>query len=138
MANFKACIRNQRADGFWPVYIRVTNQRKIGYIKTSKLIATKDLTNNKEIKDPFVLKYCSELIIRYNDKLNKVDATGWSATQVIEYVLKDSDDESYSKYAKLHIRRMYNRGQERNSKTYQLAVRKLELFLGTNDICFLN
>lgn len=30
------CVQKQRKDGYWPVYIRVTQNRKIAYIKTSK------------------------------------------------------------------------------------------------------
>ena len=136
MANLKACVRRPRNDGFWQVYIRIMQNRKPAYIKTPKLVTTKDLTKDNEIKDPFVLKYCSELIIRYNDKLNKVDTSLWSASQVVDYLLNDADDENFSEYAKRYIARMYNRGQERNSKNYKLAVRKLELFLGTNAIMF--
>lgn len=59
MANLKACVRRPRKDGFWQVYIRVTHQRNAGFIKTDKMVTKKELTKNNEIKDPFVLSYCS-------------------------------------------------------------------------------
>jgi hypothetical protein len=136
MALFKACIRNRRSDGFWQVYIRVTHNRKSGYIKTDKSVTDKELTRDKDIKDPFVLKYCSEVIIRYNAKLNAVDCSQWTLNQVLEYLEKDTDDVCFSDYAKIHINRMFNRGQERNSKNYKLAVQHLERYLGTNKIMF--
>jgi hypothetical protein len=136
MANFKACTRKQRNDGFWPVYIRVTQDRKVGYIKTDKLVTTKDITRGGNIKEPFVAHYCSELILRYSAKLNAVDSSRWSVNQVIDYLEKEGDDASFSDYAALHIERMFNRGQERNSRNYKMAVQHLERFLGTNKIMF--
>ena len=44
MANFKACVRRPRSDGFWQVYIRVTHHRGLGYIKTDKMV-----TNNASL-----------------------------------------------------------------------------------------
>ena len=32
MATFKVCVRKQRNDGFYPVYIRVSHKKKVGYI----------------------------------------------------------------------------------------------------------
>ena len=32
MATFRITVQKQRSDGYWPVYIRVTHQRKIVYI----------------------------------------------------------------------------------------------------------
>ena len=75
MANLKACVRRPRSDGFWQVYIRVTHRRGLGYIKTDKMVTKKELTKNTEIKDPFVLKYCADVIIRYNNMLNTVHLT---------------------------------------------------------------
>ena len=38
MATFKAVVRKKRADGFYPVYIRIVHRSRMGYIKTDKLI----------------------------------------------------------------------------------------------------
>ena len=50
MATFKTCIRVQRNDELFPVYIRITHNRKIGYIKTDKAVDKSKLRKN-EIKD---------------------------------------------------------------------------------------
>lgn len=73
MATLKACVHSPRMDGFWPVYIRVTHQRNAGFIKTDKMVTKKELPKNNEIKAPFVLNYCSDMIIRYNNLLNTVN-----------------------------------------------------------------
>jgi integrase len=56
--------------------------------------------------------------------------------QIIEYLENDKDDVCFSEYAQLHINRMIQRGQMRNSRNYKLAVQHLERFLGTNKIMF--
>lgn len=136
MANFKACVRRPRADGFWQVYIRVTHQRGLAYIKTDKMVTKKELTKTNEIKDAFVLSYCADLIIRYNSLLNSKDISKWNVNQVVDYLTSESDDICFSDYAQIHINRMINRGQSRNAKNYKLAVSNLELYLGTNKIAF--
>lgn len=136
MANLKACVRSTRKDGFAQVYIRVTHQRNSGFIKTDKMVSRKDLTKSNDIKDPLVLKYCSELILRYNALLNMRDTSSWTCAQVIEYLTNESDDVCFSTYAKTHIDRMINCGQDRNARNYKMALQHLELFMGTNQIMF--
>ncbi len=81
MANFKAVVRGERKDGFMQVYIRVTHRRVHGYIKTDKMITKKELSKSKEIKDPFVLNWCSERILEFNDRLNKKDISRWTVSR---------------------------------------------------------
>jgi integrase len=136
MATFKACVQKQRSDGFFPVYMRVTHNRKIGYIKTDKIVSKKSLSNNNEIKDNFVLNYCTHLILEYNERLNQQDTTFWSVKDVIDFLLRGDDDANFSDYAKLHIGRMINRNQDRTARNYKLAVAHLERFLGTTRVLF--
>lgn len=136
MANLKACVRRPRSDGFWQVYIRVTHRRGLGYIKTDKMVTKKELTKNNEIKDPFVLKYCADVIIRYNNMLNTVNIEQWDVNQVIDFLTTEASDICFSNYAKIHINRMINTGHERNAKNYKMAVQSLERYLGTNQIMF--
>ena len=71
MATFKVCVRKQRNDGFYPVYIRVTHNRSVGYIKTGKLVNDAGLRQG-EVIDPYVMKFCSNRIVAYVERLNKV------------------------------------------------------------------
>lgn len=136
MANFKACVRRPRSDGFWQVYIRVTHHRGLGYIKTDKMVTKKELTKTSEIKDAFVLSYCADLIIRYNNLLNTVNAEEWTVNQVIEFLTTESQDICFSDYARIHINRMINSGHERTSKNYKYAVENLERYIGSNKLMF--
>ena len=77
MATFKVVVRKKRADGFYPVYIRVVHRSRMGYIKTDKLITDKQITKNGEIKDIVVNEYCSREILRYSDMINRKDVSNY-------------------------------------------------------------
>lgn len=136
MAIFKAVVRRPRKDGFWQVYIRVGVGVKVGYITTDKYVTSKGLSKTNEITDPYVLQYCSSLIIEYNDKLNRKDTARWTVRQILEYLRTADTELCFSEYARLHIDRMIDRGQERNARNYQLAIQHLERFCGTTEVMF--
>lgn len=134
MPTFKPVIRGMRSDGYGQVYIRVTHNRAIGYIKTDKMVAQSDLSKKGEIKDSAVSKYCSEQIYYYNSLLNDKDTTAMSLQEVIQYITTANTDICFSDYATRHIDKMFNEGHERNSRTYRLAVNNLERYLGTTKV----
>ena len=136
MATFSACVRNQRKDGYYPVYIRISHKSAPDYIKTDKLVNAKGLTKNKDIKDPFVLKYCADRIAEYVDKLNKVDIRNWTVKEVKAYLLTSDEDICFSDYARKYYAKMFNSGQERNAKNYEWAFQHLERFAGTTKVMF--
>ncbi len=136
MATFKACIRKQRSDGLYTVFIRITHNRDARYIDTGKVI-DKSKVRKGEIKDVGVLSYCSNLIKLYCERLNAVDIQSWDAKEVVTYLLNIDEDVSFSKYARKYVRDMaVVRGMERNSKNYKWAYQSLEKFAGTNNVMF--
>lgn len=136
MASFKICIRGRRSDGLFPVYIRLTHNRKIGYIRTSKTISKEGIKKG-EVIDPTVLAFCSKQIIRYNDYLNNIDLDGMVVSEIIGLLKGLDDDISFSEYAKFYIHRMALEWKmERNSKTYRLAIQSLENHLQSKNILF--
>lgn len=136
MATFKTCVQKERKDGFYPVYIRVTHHRGTQFIKTDKMVTKKELSGAKEIKDPYVLQYCTQRIVEYNERLNKKDIEHWTVKEVVDFLVSGNDDVCFSEYARVHINRMIDNGQERNAKNYRLAVEHLERFCGTNKVMF--
>lgn len=136
MATLKAVVRKQRADGLFPVYIRIGHRTKQGYIKTDKVISPKQIAPNGEFKDAVVREHCAHLILKYTDMLNRKDISSLSVSEVIEYLTQDSTLENFSEYAKVYIARLEKNGQERTAKNYKLAVAHLERYLGTNQILF--
>ena len=131
MATLKAVVRTARADGFYPVYIRVTHHRSSAFIKTDKMVTKKELTKTNEIKDPYVLQFCSQRILEYTERLNSKNIEHWTVKEVVEFLASGNDDVCFSDYARKHINRMIDNGQQRNAKNYQLALQHLERFLGT-------
>lgn len=136
MATFKAIVKTARSDGFYTVYIRVTHHREHGYIKTDKMVTKKELTKNNEIRDPYVMQYCTQQIVDYNERLNKKDIENWTVKEVVDFLINGNSDISFSDYARLHINRMIDNGQERNAKNYKLALQHLERFAGTTQVMF--
>ena len=136
MATFKAVVRTPRKDGFYQVYIRVVQNTKPGYIKTDKVVTKQMVDKHGNINDPFVNEYCARMILQYTDKLNRKDCARWTVRQIIEYVTQGDEDICFSDYARQHIDRMIDRGQERNAKNYKLALQHMERFFGTNKIMF--
>ena len=136
MATLKAVVRKQRADGFYPVYIRVVHRSQPGYIKTDKVVSAKQVASNGDIKDLVVNEYCSRLMLGYNDKLNRKDISALTVKEVVEFLMSEQSIELFSEYAQLHIQRMEQRGQKRNAKNYKLAVAHLERYLGTTRVSF--
>lgn len=136
MATFKACVQKQRKDGFYPVYIRVTHNRKSAYIKTDKLIDSKGLSAAGDVKDTFVLKYCIDKITEFIDRLNKVDTEKWTINDVVDFLQQIDEDICFSDYARKYKFEMAKNGQERNARNYELAYQHLERYAGTNKLMF--
>ena len=136
MATFKPCVQKQRADGFYPVYIRVTHQRKVGFIKTDKVVSKKGVTASKEIKDTFVSNFCTTLILDYTTRLNSFDTSRWSVKEVIDFLQTGDSDICFSDYARQHIGRLINNGQDRTARNYELALGHMERYFGTTQVMF--
>ena len=136
MATFRIVTRKKRADGFMPVYIRVTHNRVSRFVRTGKAVLPSSVTKSGEVTDSFVVKDCMDKIVVWQERLNRVDSMHWDVQQVVDYVTKPDDDICFSKYARQHIFRMLGNGQTRNAKTYQLALNHMERFFGTTKVMF--
>lgn len=136
MATFKICVRQQRSDGFYPVYIRITHNRKPLYLKTDKMVDKKGLSRSMDVKDTSVLSYCANLVNKYIERLNKEDISEWTVKEVVNFLEKGDDDVCFSDYARKYNLEMRKRGQERNARNYELACNHLERYAGTNKVMF--
>ena len=136
MASFKAMVRKKRNDGFQQVYIRVTHQSIAGYIKTGKMVAAKDVSKSNDILDPAIMKYCSELIMSYQQALNDKDISKWTTPQIIEFLQLESQEINFTHYALTHIFKMEDNGQGHTARNYKMALTSLQLFLGKKTIMF--
>ena len=92
MAKFTPCIRRKRNDGLYPVYFRVFHKKELQYINTGLLVNEKGLKasydkNGKrqvDISDKIVLKKCMELISKYSEKINLINANTLDCKTLIE------------------------------------------------------
>ena len=96
MATLRPCVQKQRSDGYYPVYIRVIQNRKPGYIKTDKLVAPSSVTKTKEIRDNEVLRYCTQLISDYTRRLNLQDTSIWTVQEVVSFLQTKESDASFT------------------------------------------
>ncbi len=89
MATFKIAVikHQQRRDGFYPVSIRVTWQRKSAYIKTEFYVGAKQITKSFELKDAFILRELNNRIAHY-EELKKTKL----GIKIYEYEAKDLAD----------------------------------------------
>lgn len=133
---FKIAVRKRRKDGLWPVYVRVTHNRKVEYVKTDKLVSDRGLSSKMEVTDPVVVLACQKRIVEYADALNRVESSQWTIREVVDYLKRGDADVSFSEYARLHISRLINNGQERTSRNYKLALQHLERYIGTTKVMF--
>lgn len=100
------------------------------------MVPRKELTKSGKIKDPFVLQFCTQRIVEYNEKLNKVDIEHWTAKKVAEFLIKENEDICFSDYARKYIDRMIDKGEKRNAKNYKLAPHHMKRFAGTTKVMF--
>lgn len=137
MATFKIKVQKQRADGYWPVYIRVTHHRDSFFMKTDKMVDYKGIVKStKEVKDPYVRKYCDMLIADYIDRLNKVDFSTWTVREVVQFLKDGTSDVCFSDYAREYHTKMIQEGHARNARNYELAYQHLERYAGTTKVMF--
>ena len=136
MATFKACVKAKRKDGFYPVYIRVIHHKKVAYIPTDKMVNDKGLSKSGEIEDPYVMQFCTNRIVEYMEVLNRVDTELWTVKDITDYLKSGYNDICFSDYARKHIDRMIDRGQQRNARNYELALQHMERFAGTTKVMF--
>lgn len=136
MVNFKICLRYPNKSGFWPVYIRVINNRSVGYIKTCWMVDKNGIGRKNEIKDPYVLERCSKIITGYIKRLNGVDTSSWTFNRLRSYLSDGQGEVSFSAFARGFINKLEKLGHEGNAHLYKSSLASLERFIGSGAIRF--
>lgn len=135
MAYFKVCVRGKRKDNTYPIYIRVTHLRQVGYIKTNKVCKAK-FVRNGDITDPYIIKDVYIQIDSYLDRLNRVNTEGWDIGRVMDFLRNDRVSFSFSDFSREFILKMENEGRGRSARNYISALKSMEDFFGSQDISF--
>lgn len=135
MAYFKICVRGKRKDNTYPIYIRVTHRRQVGYIKTNKVCKAK-FVRNGDITDPYIIKDVYIQIDSYLDRLNRVNTEGWDIGRIMDFLRNDRVSLSFSDFSREFISKMENEGRGRSARNYMSALKSMEGFFGSQDISF--
>ncbi len=136
MATFKTVVQSKRADGYYVVYIRLTHNRKVIYLKTDKMVNDKGVTSKKEVKDTFVLNSCLSTITGWIEKLNKVDHEKWSAEQVRDFLLQNDDDICFSDFSRAYLDKIRGSYMPHSIQRYEAALKSLETYANNPHIRF--
>ncbi len=136
MATFKICVRKQRNDGIYPVYIRVAQDTTVAYIRTDKVVTSK-FVSKKEVTNPYVIRFLSQRIVDYTERLNQIpDTSKWKANDIVNYLKNGEEELCFSDYARRHADKMCDKGMARNARNYIWALEHMERFAGTTKIKF--
>lgn len=69
-------------------------------------------------------------------RLNRENIQEWSINKVIDFLRKDTSNPSFSTFSREFIAKMDNEGRESTSINYKLALKRLEEYMGKDDILF--
>lgn len=137
MATFKVVVQYKRSDGFYTVYIRLTHNRKVMFVKTDKMVNDKGIVKGtKDVKDTFVINELMPIINKWYDKLNKVDCSKWSVSEVHKYLQQENEDIDFSAFAREYIDSLRDSLQPRSILNYENSLNSLEAFTGSSKIMF--
>jgi site-specific recombinase XerD len=144
MAKFTPCVRIKRADGLYPVYIRLYHNGGVQYIKTGLLVSERGIKTvfskqgkqRIEITDHRVLKECYTRIGVYAEKINHVGANLMDSKTLLKLLEEKDTDISFTTYAEDFIIRMCNEGRDNPAQNYRAALKSLKKFFGCDHILF--
>lgn len=135
MATFKACVRTQKKDGTYPVYIMVVHEQKPAYIRTT-LTARAKAVKKGEIKDAFIITQTASIINDYVERLNRVYYAEWTVNEIKKFLEDEGGELSFSDHAREYIFNMQKEGRVKPSGNYRSAINSLSSFLKKKDVLF--
>lgn len=134
MATFKAVVQKKRSDGTYPIYIRVTHNRSLVYLKTDMYVHESKVDGKKEIKDQVVLGRCAIQITEYLRKLNFEDTKNWTVKDVVEFIAEDVKI-PFVPFCESFISKMIRNNRIKTAENYENALKSFTKHFGT-DITF--
>lgn len=139
MITFKPIIipNNKRADGKYPVKIRVYHNGKCRRLPTILVCEQKDLTRSLKIKNPDILKKAEELIKRMRATTDHLTAyeledksVDWVVNRIKDGMMGEKFSLDFFEWGKKYILTK----RESTRKAYERALNAFERFLGERAI----
>lgn len=130
--NFEPCVRYFDNLGLAKVYVRISHNRKVGYIKT-RFIANQSQVDGTRVKDIKLLAKIIPLIQEWSEMLNAVNLD--DVNQMIEY-LTLSKEVSFTEFSHWYIRNESKKGRDKTMANYLTALRSFQDFLKKDEILF--
>lgn len=152
MATFKIVVlpHQKKEDGTYNVKIRVTQNRKSKYIKTSQYVTASDITKKKErgaekirIKNQAIIDLMDEIVLSYRRRLVEAgpQAEQWDVDKVVEYLTREVKEEfrlDILEYGRKYADSLERKGKLGTARQYRISMNALERFAGSkldvNDI----
>ncbi|MPL74387.1 hypothetical protein SDC9_20259 [bioreactor metagenome] len=144
MITLKMVIRpnRQKADGTWPVNLRISYQRKSSYIATPYFVTKAQINKAFEIKDRFLQYQVDEDLnkARKEVSISFEKLADMNTAQIGEYLSnflysKAKERINFFEFAAHHISRMEENNQASRGN-YGISVRKLKAYIGHDDLSF--
>lgn len=152
MATFKIVVlpHQKKEDGTYNVKIRVTQNRKSKYIKTSQYVTASDITKKKErgaekirVKNQAIMDLMDEIVLGYRKRLVEAgtQAEQWDVDKVVEYLTREVKEEfrlDILEYGRKYADSLERKGKLGTARQYRISMNALERFGGSklevNDI----
>lgn len=144
MITLKMVIRpnRQKADGTWPVNLRISYLRKSSYIATPYFVTKTQINKAFEIKDRFLQYQVDEDLnkARKEVSISFEKLADMNTAQISEYLSnflysKTKERINFFEFAAHHISRMEENNQASRGN-YGISVRKLKAYVGHDDLSF--
>lgn len=133
----------KRGDGTFNVKIRVTLNRKIGYIPTEHYVGVKQLSKDlKEIKDNFINDELTLELVRLRKEISKLGAkvNNYDVKQLGEYLQEKRNPNNagngidFIEFGLSKIEEMKAEGRDSSAANYQGAINNLKEFIKRDSI----
>lgn len=136
MTTFDIVVRSIKLNGWGKVCIRVTNNRKIGYISTNLSVEKRNVINSK-VTDTFVLSELHPTVKKYTERCARINTDNMTVSEIIELVTSSDLDVSFSEYCSKYIDDMMRKKRsEQAISNYKVAVNSISKFIGKENILF--
>lgn len=128
MASFKAVVKTRRKNGEWPVYVRLTHNRRTRLVRTGLVAVDSDL-RKKEIHNGRILDQVNALIKVMRERVNAYGVGLLElSVDVVERIATrpDTFDRNFLAYCRHYVETLEAEGRGNTATIYRFAAKSLE------------